>query len=59
MAALKVGDVVKAKSGGPVMSVVEVKPESEGKQDVVCLWFKDNTPNTYTFPVQVLELYTR
>lgn len=34
MTELKVGDVVRLKSGGPKMTVEEVRPTS-----VVCIWF--------------------
>jgi uncharacterized protein YodC (DUF2158 family) len=37
----KPGDVVKLKSGGPVMTVERVETESENRVFVYCVWFDD------------------
>lgn len=47
------GDVVKLKSGGPLMTVVLVK----GDGNMLCNWFPNNetAPLSQSFPVEALE----
>ena len=47
----KPGDVVVLKSGGPTMTVANVR--QDGK--VVCEWFDDNKPQGRAFDPDVLE----
>jgi uncharacterized protein YodC (DUF2158 family) len=41
---LKVGDIVKLKSGGPFMTIIKIlnKSNTIGSYDCVCQWFNDN-----------------
>ena len=52
---LKIGDVVKLKSGGPTMTVIRVEDE-----DVYCMWFigeyQDMKVDSYRFPSGSLQL---
>jgi uncharacterized protein YodC (DUF2158 family) len=50
---MKQGDVVQLKSGGPLMTVQEVKPTA-----ILCSWFDDkhNLKNA-AFPEAMLDLY--
>lgn len=51
MVSLMVGDIVKLKSGGPLMTVIEA---GDG-QWVTCIWFDgDGKHNTHTFPLEAL-----
>jgi uncharacterized protein YodC (DUF2158 family) len=47
----EIGDVVRLKSGGPLMTVIKL--ESDGQ--VICQWFEKNQPQTGTFLGLVLE----
>ena len=48
---LKVGDVVRLKSGGPEMTVEEI---SENKY-ITCVWFERNMVRTHAFRTELLE----
>ena len=52
----KVGDVVKLKSGGPIMTVAEVT-EDEHRVQVHCTWFNKNEPLDKTFEEGLLKQY--
>lgn len=54
MASFAPGDVVQMKSGGPIMTVEDVR--DDGK--VICHWFGDkNKQEMGVFPAAVLEKY--
>lgn len=55
IAPLKIGDVVRLKSGGPWMTI-ESEPENEFL--VECIWFPkpEARPDTHEFPLETLEL---
>jgi uncharacterized protein YodC (DUF2158 family) len=42
----KPGDIVRLKSGGPVMTVERVEDEGAGKIFVYCVWFDDKAKQT-------------
>ena len=50
---LKPGDLVKLKSGGPVM-VLAMAPGAYGSP-LRCYWFTGNTPHDASFPPEALE----
>jgi uncharacterized protein YodC (DUF2158 family) len=51
----KVGDRVKAKSGGPVMTVTSVEHDVYGEASVVCAWQDDaKIPASGTFTLAEL-----
>jgi len=51
--AMQPGDVVQLKSGGPIMTVQEVKPAG-----VVCTWFDEkHNLKTAAFPEAMLDSY--
>jgi uncharacterized protein YodC (DUF2158 family) len=46
----KIGDTVQLKSGGPIMTVVNVDKNLSGSQTVQCTWFtKDEVTKHETF----------
>ena len=47
---LNIGDVVRLRTGGPKMTVIEV---SDGYAH--CTWFVDGKPQQHGFPVDTLE----
>lgn len=49
---LKAGDIVRLKSGGPLMTIT-----SDQGDVVECQWFKDNILNTNNFMKIALEEY--
>jgi uncharacterized protein YodC (DUF2158 family) len=51
MEELKVGDVVQLKSGGPEMTVEEIKPSN----NVSCVWFQTPDFIRRTFSIAVLK----
>jgi len=52
---LKVGDKVKPKSGGPVMTVGSVESDVYGEKTVVCHWTGDDSkPASGTFTLASL-----
>ena len=50
-----VGDVVRLKSGGPVMTVVY----RDGDGDIDCVWFDGKEKKIGTFPPAAVETVTR
>lgn len=56
----KPGDVVRLKSGGPLMTV-ELAHQSGGRHIVNCIWFSDPNaakPNTHGFAAVLVEAAT-
>ena len=53
MAELKVGDVVKLKSGGPKMTIANTKSNPAG---ILCTWFDEAEVKSSRFPAKALEL---
>jgi uncharacterized protein YodC (DUF2158 family) len=51
---LKIGDVVRLKSGGPQMTVDQLGTR-EGQEIVRCVWFEGTSKKTGTFPPVTLE----
>lgn len=49
MSTFIIGETVKLKSGGPVMTVAEVEGE-----EVVCLWFEKSQQHKQRFPAATL-----
>ena len=49
---MNVGDIVRLKSGGPVMTVNSV---SVDRGMAHCVWMKDETPMARTFSIAALE----
>ena len=49
---MNVGDTVRLKSGGPVMTVDSV---DQGQGTAHCIWMKDETPMARTFSIAALE----
>ena len=56
---LSVGSVVKLKSGGPLMTVVEIEQASpDGTDQAYCTWFSSSDDTNYgTFPSTALRVY--
>lgn len=48
----KVGDTVKLKSGGPVMTVTSID-----SAESTCTWFHDSTPQWYVFVNEALRTF--
>jgi uncharacterized protein YodC (DUF2158 family) len=51
MSQLKVGDVVRLKSGGPAMTIEQVHADK-----ALCSWFEGSKTHKQMFPLQALEL---
>ena len=49
---MNVGDIVRLKSGGPVMTVESV---NQGKEQARCVWMKDETLMRGRFSIAALE----
>ena len=47
---MNVGDIVRLKSGGPVMTV-----DSVDQGTAYCVWMKDETPMSRSFSIAALE----
>jgi uncharacterized protein YodC (DUF2158 family) len=54
MGELKAGDVVQLKSGGPLMTIQELK---HGGGAASCIWFLDGKPEAREFALVTLELH--
>jgi uncharacterized protein YodC (DUF2158 family) len=52
----KVGDVVQLKSGGPIMTVVNVGDYPSGP-GVNCAWFDNKKHSAHVFPPDALKRY--
>lgn len=51
------GNVVRLKSGGPLMTVEQVGQDAAGRDRVWCKWFdKNSNPQTETFPPETIQL---
>jgi uncharacterized protein YodC (DUF2158 family) len=57
---LKVGDVVRLKSGSPKMTITEIgKYGYSEKEQVKCIWFDANKKCEDLFEKETLEIYTQ
>ena len=56
MSDFKKGDVVRLKSGGPLMTVVQEYSNHSQGPSVSCVWFYESKPNEGTFVVEALSL---
>tara|TARA_B100000315_G_scaffold236682_1_gene252732 strand:- start:3703 stop:3876 length:174 start_codon:yes stop_codon:yes gene_type:complete len=52
---IKVGDTVRLKSGGPLMTVEHID-ETEGIASVLCSWFVEDEKKTSLFPPETLGI---
>jgi uncharacterized protein YodC (DUF2158 family) len=50
---LKIGSLVRLKSGGPTMTIVDIPDNLEGM--VVCAWIWNGEPKQATYPERALE----
>ena len=58
---ISVGSVVKLKSGGPIMTVIEIEEEFNGRKNAYCTWYAQDIdiPVKYryqTFPIEALRI---
>lgn len=54
---IKIGDIVRLKSGGPKMTVTKIGNEFQGyvgKDSVACDWFVRGEHHEQTFPIESL-----
>ena len=51
----KIGDLVRIKSGGPMMEVTEVGENQDGKPIVTCAWFDGDKREMGTFPAAAVK----
>ncbi len=51
----KIGDLVRIKSGGPMMVVTEVGENQDGKPIVTCTWTDEDKPEVGTFPADTVK----
>ncbi len=58
MSEITAGSVVRLKSGGPKMTVEEVKPWS-GKVLAYCNWFEGSESKSNSFPLTSLEIVSK
>jgi uncharacterized protein YodC (DUF2158 family) len=57
---LKIGDVVRLKSGSPFMTVVAFGKDGQSNARVTCTWFdKDQHEQTGIFPIDAVEVTSR
>jgi uncharacterized protein YodC (DUF2158 family) len=47
---IEVGDTVRLKSGGPLMTVTEIE-DRQGVKSVFCVWFEKNKQDKGAFPL--------
>jgi len=53
----KIGDTVRLKSGSPLMTVIDVRPDDTSEPNVACAWFSDDeAPRKGEFPEAALEM---
>jgi uncharacterized protein YodC (DUF2158 family) len=55
----RVGDTVKLKSGGPLMTVTNPGGQTGGKTVVSCTWFDGSEVKASVFPPDALEVATK
>lgn len=60
MTDIEIGDVVRLKSGGPLMTVITIQTNADGvPTSANCTWFSDNNkPYVEWFPVAALKCRT-
>ena len=51
----KIGDLVRIKSGGPMMVVAEVGENQDGKPIVTCTWVDEDKQEVGTFPADTVK----
>jgi uncharacterized protein YodC (DUF2158 family) len=51
----KVGDTVRLKSGGPLMTIESIAPYPGGGLRAFCVWFEKNEQKRGNFPPEALE----
>ncbi len=57
--ALKIGDLVQLKSGGPIMTITNIGADILGNPRFTCVWFdKEHKENDGTYPAAVLDAVT-
>ena len=52
---LKVGDTVSLKSGGPVMTILEIFKSEDGAMQAICKWFVKGNLEEAVFPLAALK----
>ncbi|MCY4389218.1 MAG: DUF2158 domain-containing protein [Desulfurellaceae bacterium] len=52
---MEIGDVVRLKSGGPLMTITSTHEDEEGIKTAWCEWFKDDSPQARNFNIDSLE----
>lgn len=50
----KIGDLVRLKSGGPVMTVIQVSEKSDERPVVLCNWFTEPVKKQASFPPETV-----
>ena len=55
MSDLKIGDVVQLKSGGPVMTIAEIRDYSSSRDGALCEWFDDKEKKNAVFALITLQ----
>ncbi len=56
LSTFEVGDVVRLKSGGPMMRVTRFRRDKDGVQKVECVWFEGPMEVEELFPPAILDL---
>lgn len=54
-ATFKIGDTVRLRSGGPLMTVKSVSTNDDGVPHVRCIWFDNNKEGTGYYPAATVE----
>lgn len=56
---LKIGDTVRLKSGGPVMTIEDIgTPQYSDAPTAWCVWFEKTDVKKGSFPMAALDKYT-
>ena len=54
---LKIGDVVHLKSGGPEMTIADIRDYSSSRDGAFCEWFDGKEKKSAVFSLRTLEKY--